>query len=1192
MEGQCEFKFTQEQGVKDKSDFHSVIDDCRESFTDEFSVYEPEEIYEKTAINKSVGMKILLVTLFVILLLIVSVSTSATMMAGSQSNFDTLSDSSEQSVDIVVRRLASNMAESVADGISDFTTTPLLILANSAEKLKETDWSENDVHDKNILSIILGIVVAYQRHPKLDGTVSAYITAVPRNSSNYIHLAGMATPHGWAGGSEIFLWGESNHLSDPAFKLVMHPRNSSSIDNWKSNFPITMFQEWSVTEKRWFTDTMERPKQQLSDVTWASVFFQDCIMKLVQPMVQPIMYADGNGIKYILVIDIEVEYFSKFLRIQTKSISANSKAVIVESKSGLEIAHSLLNYDPCILELSPAANSPDPHIRHAVKTISSNVPWMSADGFSQNSIVFCPRGCWAEYSRPFRTIRDCGFNVGDADGDTDSDGDGDNNEREVEILASDGTDGDGNTGDTDGDGNTGDTDGDGNTGDTDGDGNTGDTDGDGNTGDTDGDGNTGDTDGDGDADADTDGTNGKDNSKDAIYGIENTALIGPQSEQVLIRASKVSDSFGLDWTTVLIIPQGDFYSEIKRSQTQAQDKMDEVSLISISVAVGALLGAVAAVLFVTNRIAKPIHNLMDEMSRVAVMELENIDEPPLSVISEINSMQASFLVMVGHLKALRAFLPESVLAAGIQEPPIGSIGIVFTDIVSSTLLWDRSPTAMDVCLGIHNSEIRIGIIKYSGYEVKTIGDAFFVAFADVENAARFALETHERLVDSEWDPELGLPPVVEKGTSNTLWNGLVVRVGLTYGEVISEKNPLTGRGDYRGTPVNIGSRLEAASKHGCVCMDGRTFAVISKKIKVQSIKDLRTFLKGLSGTFDIFQVSLPRLAKRLTDNPVAHDGTRNDRVDISLKLGALGVRSPPDPNKHKVFSKSSFSSQLSRSARPRRHELPEKASDLSIAVVRAVGRIDGVVNILSAIITASGEIAHQTGGVIEHVHNRLVILSWNASKCCCSHRTSCLLFAQKLQQKLSNAATVGICSGTTKHGIVGSLRQKFYSVVGASLELATSVAEYSSTLHCFALHAEVEDEIKCPFTATFLVPIDRWRIDGIGEVTINYINFSRVAASESDKSRSEEIELSQYVETFEKMMSGGPLVLPPYIEGITRELIENNLLLMTTTDSSHGCRIHSSPLSLLPSEIAADAPSALVAKVTSGKTLQLSCYID
>ena len=81
--------------------------------------------------------------------------------------------------------------------------------------------------------------------------------------------------------------------------------------------------------------------------------------------------------------------------------------------------------------------------------------------------------------------------------------------------------------------------------------------------------------------------------------------------------------------------------------------------------------------------------------------------------------------------------------------------IVFTDIQASTTLWSRCPSLMSDAVDHHCVLIRKLIKKYNGYEVKTIGDSFMVAFASVEDATAFAIKLQQVLhEDDAWHSEL------------------------------------------------------------------------------------------------------------------------------------------------------------------------------------------------------------------------------------------------------------------------------------------------------------------------------------------------------------------------------------------------------------------------------------------------------
>ena len=132
--------------------------------------------------------------------------------------------------------------------------------------------------------------------------------------------------------------------------------------------------------------------------------------------------------------------------------------------------------------------------------------------------------------------------------------------------------------------------------------------------------------------------------------------------------------------------------------------------------------------------------------------------------------------------------------------PAGDVTLMFTDIEGSTKGWATYEGRFHSALLRHNELLRLAIAAHNGHEVKTIGDAFMVAFADPRDAALCALEI-ERLIESE--------PFAEV-------DGLRVRVGLNTGTLYPSG------GDYFGTPVNRTARIEAAAHGGMILLSEET----------------------------------------------------------------------------------------------------------------------------------------------------------------------------------------------------------------------------------------------------------------------------------------------------------------------------------------------------------------------------------
>ena len=86
--------------------------------------------------------------------------------------------------------------------------------------------------------------------------------------------------------------------------------------------------------------------------------------------------------------------------------------------------------------------------------------------------------------------------------------------------------------------------------------------------------------------------------------------------------------------------------------------------------------------------------------------------------------------------------------------PTGKVTLIFTDIQGSTNIWEQQPAAMTLSLTAHNKLIRSCISRYHGYEVKTIGDAFMVAFSEPRFAVGCSLAIQLKLLEQDWPADL------------------------------------------------------------------------------------------------------------------------------------------------------------------------------------------------------------------------------------------------------------------------------------------------------------------------------------------------------------------------------------------------------------------------------------------------------
>eukprot|EP01063_Lacrimia_lanifica_P002210 TRINITY_DN1114_c0_g1_i1.p1 TRINITY_DN1114_c0_g1~~TRINITY_DN1114_c0_g1_i1.p1 ORF type:complete len:833 (+),score=228.42 TRINITY_DN1114_c0_g1_i1:90-2588(+) len=169
-------------------------------------------------------------------------------------------------------------------------------------------------------------------------------------------------------------------------------------------------------------------------------------------------------------------------------------------------------------------------------------------------------------------------------------------------------------------------------------------------------------------------------------------------------------------------------------------------------------------------------------------------------------------------------------ARKVRFAPKGSAGngsahaaFVFTDIFNSTRLWNDAPVAMEEAIVLHHKLARGLLERYEGYEVKTIGDAFFAAFKDDWNAVQFCCAFQSSLNHAAW-PDAVLAH--EHAAPLPGLRGLRVRCGVHSGVVQVVRTPMGGY-DYDGHAVNLAARVSDAGCGGQVIVTSDVYTRIA-----------------------------------------------------------------------------------------------------------------------------------------------------------------------------------------------------------------------------------------------------------------------------------------------------------------------------------------------------------------------------
>jgi predicted ATPase/class 3 adenylate cyclase/Tfp pilus assembly protein PilF len=209
-------------------------------------------------------------------------------------------------------------------------------------------------------------------------------------------------------------------------------------------------------------------------------------------------------------------------------------------------------------------------------------------------------------------------------------------------------------------------------------------------------------------------------------------------------------------------------------------------------------------------------------------------------------------------------MPDSPSENSLMQPPLGErrraaqlptgvITLVFTDIEGSTQLWERYPDTFGAALATHNELARSVLARWDGYEVKSQGDSFMLAFERVTSAIYFAIELQRELAETSWSLPSGAPRV---------------RVGIHTGEPFRGYDA-AGRPDYFGPMVNRAARIADAGHGGQILLSASTRDIAGGALStdVETVDLGFHRLRGIEAPEQIYEVRHPDLFDAITNAP-------------------------------------------------------------------------------------------------------------------------------------------------------------------------------------------------------------------------------------------------------------------------------------------------------------------------------------
>jgi predicted ATPase/class 3 adenylate cyclase len=192
----------------------------------------------------------------------------------------------------------------------------------------------------------------------------------------------------------------------------------------------------------------------------------------------------------------------------------------------------------------------------------------------------------------------------------------------------------------------------------------------------------------------------------------------------------------------------------------------------------------------------------------------------------------------------------------------------FSDVESSTRMWEKHPHAMGAAIARHDTILRQCIETKSGIIVKTTGDGCMAVFERAIDAVLAGIRAQQSLQDEPWG---------ETGP-------LRIRIGLHAGEAQQRG------GDYFGPAVNRTARIMAAGHGGQILLSNSVAEAIGGLLPSDTqLRDLGQHrLKDLAEPVRLYQVVVSGLADTFPPLATLDRRPNNLPTQVSEFLGRQG----------------------------------------------------------------------------------------------------------------------------------------------------------------------------------------------------------------------------------------------------------------------------------------------------------------
>jgi class 3 adenylate cyclase len=203
-------------------------------------------------------------------------------------------------------------------------------------------------------------------------------------------------------------------------------------------------------------------------------------------------------------------------------------------------------------------------------------------------------------------------------------------------------------------------------------------------------------------------------------------------------------------------------------------------------------------------------------------------------LSVANGAQAIGQSFPTNLEAVAEAVGREHVDLQARVAPDGTVTLLFSDIEGSTPWAERlGDLRWFALLREHNAIVREQIARFGGFEVKTIGDAFMVAFGSARRGVLCAV---------------GIQEAISRYGVEYPDQALRVRIGLHAGEPVREGN------DFHGKSVILASRVAAAASGGEILVSALMRELTESAGDIRFDTGREVVLKGLAGTHRVYAV--------------------------------------------------------------------------------------------------------------------------------------------------------------------------------------------------------------------------------------------------------------------------------------------------------------------------------------------------